>query len=444
MENKISPQIQTHIDAMKLKIIESIDNTSWIEYENNIKQSLKIFKDSVNHSISPNSSIIIKELYSLLIQTNFILLNNNYFERAIKLISDVYNIYSKRDKSNEVSTAYDAFFSDSLLFDFDTELYERINPNDYKNFRELVNTLPMIEYLIELIKLFNFEDTDFNSTISYFIESIFKNEQLSDKDKQEIIIRTLKEIDHYTRPLLSEFDVKNKAFDQDKCNNFYIQELATILRLCYLRDNLDIFVEVFNLKNERFITSAKIQSDNYKQITSILIMYIITDLTHEYSYKKKFLQSIISYSCFSNKLIDCFRASHSVHDCDIKIWSPYFNMTALVDKWKMRTSGLTTFDHSPEIFYILYLVFFINYKCYAEFFIEYPIKVGRADRFDVYSKKFIDHLNNIKEDKIINDFILAFKVELFDEYKKLVLSNLNEIVPQLEKAIKLMNENQND
>lgn len=441
MKNKINPQVQTHIDAIKLKIIDSINQTNWVEYENNIQKSLEIFKDSVNRSISPNSSIVIKELFSFLIQVNFIHLDNYDFDKSMKLVSDIYNIYFQRDRSNEVDSVIDVFMPNALLNDFIKKLYNRIHPNDFKNFRELVNTLPLIEYLIELIKLFNFEDINFNSTISYFVEAIFNNTRLSYDDKLNILIRTMKKIDQYTIPLLSEIGLKNKKFDQIKCNNFYIQEFSTILRLCYLRNYIVLFQKIFSLKNESYATTATIQNENFKQITSIALMFIITDQTHDFEYKKEFIHSKISSFHHTKNLIDFLKSSYPNHNCNEEIWSSYFNMTALSRKWKDRVNGLTTFDHSPEIFYILYLVFYIKSSCYSELFLNFPMKIGQADRFDIISQNFINHFNG-KKDKIINDFILAFEIKLDEEYKNLVISNLKEIVPKLDDAIKIMIENQ--
>ncbi|NQT65003.1 MAG: hypothetical protein HQ554_02380 [FCB group bacterium] len=59
----------------------------------------------------------------------------------------------------------------------------------------------------------------------------------------------------------------------------------------------------------------------------------------------------------------------------------------------------------------------------------------RADRFDVISQSFIEHLkNDKKKNRILSEYIFTFDIDISGSNKEKYISNLENIYPKLKNA----------
>jgi len=440
---------EEYLISIKQTLVKSILDEKWNEYSQLLNSFTSIFFKAINDSISPNTSTIIESFLHTFFDVNKTLVERREYSRAIDLTKKLYLTYWGRNTKNEIRTNIDLYFPNNVIYKLIDSTYKMIDPNDYKSHREILNELPVQEYYLNLAEFFKFQNESLNQTISYFYERIYSNSLLSEIDRNDILRRAVIHLNNCTIPYLSSFRKTDRNISQMYTNNYYINELSSILRYSYLENDIKTFQRIFDLKSNTIIGVKENQNICFKQIVLIVIMFIITDTNKIFEEKSPFLNSFIvddnsSHTYTLIEYIKEMRFNDDINNCKENLWCAYQNMISLTTRWKERGKSISTFDHSPETFYILYLSFFVKKGCYEKLLFKYPVSYGRADRFDVISQSFIDHLNDKKKNQIISDFLIAFSLDVSEKNKDLYKSNLMSIYPNLKKAFEIYLSKQND
>jgi len=431
---------EEYLLSIKQELKKNISNEKWAVYHQLLNSFFSIFSKAIDDSISPRTSTIVESFLHIFFNINKTLVERREYSRAIELTKKLYLTFWERNKKNEIRTNLDPFLPNNVIFKLIDSTYKMIDPNDYKSHREILNELPVQEYYVKLAEFFKFQNESLNRTISYFYERIYSNSLLSEIDRNDIIKRAIIYLNNCTYPYLSSFRKLGKDIDQSMVNDYYIKELSSILRCSYINKDIKSFRRIIDLKNSTLIGIKENQNSCFKQIVLIALMFIITDPNKTSEEKAPFLNSYIvdNNSSHTYKLVEYFkemRFENGLNTCKKHIWCAYRNMINLTSIWKERVTGLTTFDHSPELFYILYLSFFVNVDCYENLFLEFPVRNDRADRFDVISQSFIEHLkDDKKKNRILSDYIFAFNIDISGSNKEKYISNLENIYPKLKDA----------
>ncbi|MCD4817055.1 MAG: hypothetical protein K8S23_00005, partial [Candidatus Cloacimonetes bacterium] len=411
----------------------NILSKNWNNYSKLLNRTIIIFSKAVDLSLRPSISPTIEEFFSIFLNSISVLLEEREFKKAISLIEKIHSKYSERNSYKEKQTMYDYFYPDPVLDKLIETTYKGIYPNDFRTYRELIAEIPLLEFLVEQAKLFEFKDDNLNQTISYFFEIIYSNSSLSVTDRNDVFKKSISRLNNITSSLISTFSKDKNKINPKQINNFYIREWSSILRIAFLNDDIKTFQNVLNIKNDWVVGVSENQNICFKEIVLIIVMLIITDEAKSYEYKNKFLRAELTNEMSSGistliSFLDKIKYEDGYdYSCLKNMWVAYNNMVFLTKIWKEITAGLTTFDHSPEIFYILYLIFYVDSDCYLNLFLEFPLQFGRIDRFDLISKDFEQHLSGTRANKIMGDFISIFSINDLDSQRKVYITNSKNI-----------------
>lgn len=390
MISSLNRSVDDYLKEFQNAIISSIDNLEWSKYRYLVDNLILALGIIVDGSISPNRSGIVRSTFSVLFDIAIKLLQSNEYDRLLDLLERVFSRYQERKMDNEPRDFVSSFFGDLVIWKYSEALYKEIQKGKIFELPDAVQSVTQLRFLVEQHFLFFrlFHIQVFDQSISEYFSCILNNVKLAEQEKEFAITSCIRELYRITQHDLGELRHFSDERDRADVLRFYVLEWSAILRYLYQKDMYSAVEMIFSNNSSNVIGIDLVTNQFFPQLVHVFIMMIVMDRDHEISYKDKYAKVLIPQKYVHSIGISEYILQFRYRDSFENLKGSYISFTKLAERWKTRSNTLTTFDHSPENYIILFSIFHYDPAMYSEF-ISWAMELTRFDRFE-------EMLDNVK------------------------------------------------
>lgn len=435
MKSDSSSQLEKHINALNKSLSQSISTNSWVDFDSYTEFLVEIIGVAADNSISPNRSNILHSLFNIVSDISKALIEQGEYSQALVFIEKTYTRYIKRKRDKEKTDVISFLSGDIALWNPMKAIYDEIEKVRYLTSLALHQKVKSIEFLKNLYFSFysNQSNSVFENLVSVYFTSLLDNASINDKERTLVVSTNIKELFRLTEKDLGKYHNSEYGIQQDLVLKSYIYDWTAIIRELYIKKEKEFVKLIFSFSNSPTIGTELIANKLFPCLALNLIVIVLSDSEHEDIYKTDFLNFAVNdkyqrYNSLSEYAISKLRLSK----LDL-LKDSYKNITKLVEIWKPRSSTMTSFDYSPEIYLILVSAFLYDINVYPEI-VKWTCEdqLPRCDRFNEIIQEIKECINKYPEqstDGIVSKMFTSF-TSMFPGHE--LQNSKNEIIGKLD------------
>ncbi|MDD2228809.1 MAG: hypothetical protein PHY48_05305 [Candidatus Cloacimonetes bacterium] len=435
MTSVSSSQVEKHISALRISLSKSISNDVWVDFEGYTDFLVELIGIASDNSLSPSRSSILRSLFNLVGDISKILLERGEYNQALVFGEKTYNRYFDRKRNKEKPDVISYLSGDFALWNPIKAVFDEIESVRYQTGLTLFKHAKRLEFMKSIYFSFlsNRDNSVFEFLISVYFRSLLDNVSVGDKEWKQVVCSNINELFRLTERDLGKYHKSEYGLSQDIVLKSYIYDWTSIINGLYYKNEKELVKLIFSFSNSPTIGTELIAKKLFPCLALNLIVIVLSDREHEDSHKTDFLSFAVNdryqnYDSLSEYALSILQ----LPKLDL-LKDSYKNMTNLVEVWKSRSSTMTSFDYSPEIFLILVCAFLYDISMYPVI-VRWTCEdqLPRCDRFNEIIQGIKDCVNEYPEksaDGIVSKLFTSF-TSMFVVHE--LQSRKNEIIEKLD------------
>ncbi|MDD4439009.1 MAG: hypothetical protein PHS04_13400 [Tissierellia bacterium] len=435
MTSVSSSQVEKHISALHISLSKSITNDVWVDFEGYTDFLVELIGIASDNSLSPSRSSILRSLFNLVGDISKILLEKGEYSQSLVFAEKTYNRYLNRKRSKEKPDVISYLSGDFALWNPIKAVFEEIESVKYQTSLNLFKHVKRLEFLKSLYFSFlsNHDNSVFEGLIAVYFTSLLDNVSIGDKEWKQVVSANINELFRLTERDLGKHHNSEYGINQDTVLNSYISDWTSLVRGLYYKNEKGLIELIFSFSNSPTMGNELIANRLFPCLAMNLVILVLSDSEHDDIYKTDFVSFAVNdkyqrYDSLSGYAISKLKLSK----LDL-LKNSYKNMTKLVETWKPRSSTMTTFDYSPEIFLILVCALLYDISMYSEI-VKWTCEdqFPRCDRFNEIIQEIKDCISRYPEQStngIVSKMFTSF-TSMFPGHE--LQNSKNEIIGKLD------------